>query len=104
MVEYGLKVHLTQKIRDWAKSLLQGSSQKQQKNNPDEETDENMKNGKAKKKGSDEEQSKAETNLPADLSNPDHGSKKHRARKRKWFRMKGTSGTPDEEKGTENGK
>ena len=103
MVEYGLNVHLTQNIKEWAKNLLQSSSDKKEENDPDDAAEESARDKNATME-SDEGQSKVEANSSIDQSNTVDGNKKHQARHRKLFGIKGTPKAPDVEKGTENGK
>ncbi|KAF4632926.1 hypothetical protein G7Y89_g5196 [Cudoniella acicularis] len=102
MVEYGLRVPITDRIKKWAQGMLKGLLNKIQKKEGDETPPASPRAGNAGKSAG-EGQSKKKAKVSIDPSDPEDGSKKHQPRRRKWFSKREKS-KPDEEEGTENGK
>jgi hypothetical protein len=98
MVEYGLRVPITQRIRDQAQGILKRLLNKIQRK--DEESGDKTASPKTENTGKSagEAHSKLEPKVSLDRSSPEDGSKKQQARRRKWFPKREKS-KPDEEKG-----
>ncbi len=99
MVEYGLRVPITERIKKWAQGMLKKALRKIQCEEGDETPPASSRVENAGKSAI-EGQPKKKAKVSIDPSNPEDGSKNNQPRRRTWFPKRKNSKT-DEEKGEE---
>jgi hypothetical protein len=104
MIEYGLRVSITEKTRNWVRALFGMEPFDKMKGKSGAKTQHASTNEANNDERSDDEKHPEKvTNLPIDQSKQEQGCNKYKARYRKLFRKRGAS-KHDEETGTGKGK